>query len=126
MNEQSGRSEYLDVYEPSFTWFIIGLIFYPMIAIFYYLYKYITFKPVFLIKTSTSTRKRDRRYKKGYRTVIEEDWEEVQIDRDLNTWEIEKIKSARKKLICILIFYAVLIVTTVLPGMILSIMEKGS
>ena len=109
MNEQSGRSEQLEVYEPSFTWFIIGFIFYPIISIFYYLYKYITFKPTFFIKTSTIIKKRDR-------TIVEEDWEEVLIDRDLNTWEIERIKSARKKLVCILIFYAIQIMVFVIVG----------
>ena len=109
MNEQSGRSEQLEVYEPSFTWFIIGFIFYPTISVFYYLYKYITFKPTFFIKTSTTIRKRDR-------TIVEEDWEEVLIDRDLNTWEIERIKSARKKLACILIAYAIQIIVFVTVG----------
>ena len=109
MNEQSGRSEQLEVYEPSFTWFIIGFIFYPTISVFYYLYKYITFKPTFFIKTSTTIRKRDR-------TIVEEDWEEVLIDRDLNTWEIERIKSARNKLVCILIAYAIQVIVIIIAG----------
>lgn len=109
MNEQSGRSNQLEVYEPSFVWFIIGYIFCPIISVFYYLYKYITFKPTFFIKTSTIIKKRDR-------TIVEEDWEEVLIDRDLNTWEIERIKSARNKLVCILIFYVIQIIVLVTAG----------
>lgn len=109
MNEQSGRSDQLEVYEPSFAWFIIGYIFYPIISVFYYLYKYITLKPTFFIKTSTIIKKRDR-------TIVEEDWEEVLIDRDLNTWEIERIKSARNKLVCILIFYVIQIIVLVTVG----------
>ncbi len=109
MNEQSGKSDQLEVYEPSFAWFIIGYIFCPIISVFYYLYKYITFKPTFFIKTSTIIKKRDR-------TIVKEDWEEVLIDRDLNTWEIEKIKSARKKLACILTAYAIQIIVFVTVG----------